>query len=265
MLEAYLDESGIHDGAVFCAVAGYFGRRNHWRHFGSAWIEALSQFGFKLSDFHAKDWMKSEAKRPALFRLAKTISRYSIYPVSMGIVVNDFKAFTLDQRKWLTGATLRRGEIRNSGSPNKPYYVPFLLCLMRVTVYAKIGSKARFYFGLDRTFSDYARALYAQIKTQKQNPRSEWRHKWALGDISFPMSSETPELQAADLLSHLTYLHMVERHRQGMWQVAPPPNSLLGLCIKNSRSKWDHVYTDKNSIRETLQKTSISQTESSSA
>jgi len=256
MLEAYLDEGGIHDGAAFCVVAGYVGRRNHWRHFEDAWKEVLAEFGFTLADFHAKDWMKSDSKRPILLELANAISRYAIYPVSMGIVVEDFNSLTLEQRKWLTGGTLRNGEVKTSGSPRKSYYVPFLLCLMRITTYSKPGNRVHFLLGLDRTFSGYARALYAQIKTKK-SARTEWVTKSALGDILFPMASETAELQAADLLSHLTYLHMVERQKEGIWQVAPPPNSLLGLCLKNSRSKWDHVFANKDTMQETLEKTSV--------
>jgi len=41
MMRLLLDESGIHDGAVFCAVAGYFGQQNHWRHFEKAWKATL--------------------------------------------------------------------------------------------------------------------------------------------------------------------------------------------------------------------------------
>lgn len=261
MLKAYLDESGIHDGAPFCVVAGYFGLNNHWRHFGAAWESVLSDHGASLRDFHAKDLMKCEAKRPLLIELAKTISRYAIYPVSMGIVVEDFDALTVEQRKWMTGATLRGGEVKTSGSPNKPYYVPFQLCLMRITTYAKIGGRVDFFFGLDRSFAGYARSLFAQIKTGERNPRSEWRTKWALGGIDFPMATETPELQAADLLTHLTYLHMVERHKEQNWIAAPKPGGLLAVCLKNSRSKWDHTFQEKNCMTATMHKTVLAQSD----
>ena len=78
MMEVFLDESGIHDGASVCVVAGYFGQRSHWRHFERAWKDVLLRFGFQLKDFHAKNWMKSRAKRPLLIELAKTIGKYSI-------------------------------------------------------------------------------------------------------------------------------------------------------------------------------------------
>jgi hypothetical protein len=36
MIDAYLDESGIHDGAEVCLIAGYFGGRVQWRKFSKA-------------------------------------------------------------------------------------------------------------------------------------------------------------------------------------------------------------------------------------
>jgi hypothetical protein len=31
MIDAYLDESGIHEGAEVCVIAGYFGGKGQWR------------------------------------------------------------------------------------------------------------------------------------------------------------------------------------------------------------------------------------------
>jgi hypothetical protein len=253
MMAAYLDESGIHDGAAVCVVAGYFGQRNHWRHFEAAWMAVLSRFGFRLENFHAKNWIKSRAKRPLLMELAKTIGKYAVYPVSMGIAIEDFNSFTYQQRRWLTGATARRGKLVTSGCPTKPYFVPFQLCLMRVASYVKPGRKAHFFFGLDRNFGDYAGALFRQAKTKlKNNPDSEWENKNQLGDISFPMASETPELQAADLLAYLTYLHLVGRIKTG--RGPSKPTGLLAMCLRNNRSQNDHGFQDKTCLAEALTK-----------
>ena len=255
MMEAYIDESGIHGGAPVCVVAGYFGRGNHWKHFESAWTHTLNKFGYRLEDFHAKDWLGSRAKRPLLIELSEAISRYSIYPVSMGIVVDDFNSFTLNQRRWLTGATARRGKLVTSGCPTKPYFVPFQLCLMRFTEYVKPGGRAHFFFGLDRTFGEYAGALFRQAKAKaKDTSHSEWKKKDRLGDIAFPMASETPELQAADLLAYLTYLHLRERIRFNKGPVKP--SGLLATCLKNTRHHDDHGFQDKSCLFETLKKAS---------
>ena len=251
MMKAYLDESGIHGGAAICVVAGYFGRANHWRHFEAAWKDVLCKFGFQLEDFHAKNWIKSRTKRPLLIELAKTIGKYPIYPVSMGIAVEDFNTFTYQQRRWLTGATARSGKLVTTGCPTKSYFVPFQLCLMRVTSYVKPGSKAHFFFGLDRHFGGYAGALFAQAKMNiKNNPQSEWRHKNTLGNIAFPMASKTPELQAADLLAYLTYLHMTERIKAE--EGPKEPKGLLTLCLQNTRSQNDHGFQQKNDLATVL-------------
>jgi hypothetical protein len=251
MMEAYLDESGIHDGAAVCVVAGYFGRRNHWRHFEAAWRDVLARFSCRLEDFHAKNWMKSKTKQPLLIELAKTIGKYSIYPVSMGIAVKDFNTFTYPQRRWLTGATARKGRLVSSGCPAKPYFVPFQLCLVRVTSYVKPGNKVHFFFGLDRNFGDYAGALFSQAKGNiHHTPESQWKNKKQLGDISFPMAAETPELQAADLLAYLTYVHMVERIKAGSGPMKP--TGLLALCLRNTRSQNDHGFQDKKCLATAL-------------
>jgi hypothetical protein len=253
MIEAYIDESGIHGDATVCVVAGYFGRRNHWNHFESAWRKVLHRFDFLLADFHAKDQIKSTKHAPMLLELAKTIGKFQVYPVSMTLVVDDFKLFSQERKRWLTGASFHRGKLVTSGAPSKPYFVPFQLLIQRVTDYAKVGTKAHFFCGLDRQFSEYARALFAKIKSDPPRPGSEWISKPRVGDIAFPMASETPELQAADLLAHLTYLHMAERSEANNWSAKP--SGLLALCLRNTRS-WtnDHAYQDKKALVATFEK-----------
>src|ERR1700722_375064 len=256
MIEAYIDESGIHGDASVCVVAGYFGRRNHWNHFESAWRKVLHRFDFALADFHAKDQIKQAKHRPLLMELARTISKYQIYPISMVLAVDDFKSFPHDLRCWLTGGSFRNGKLVSSGAPSKPYFVPFQLLVQRVTDYAEAGSKAHFFCGLDTQFSEYARALFAKIKTQPSRPDTAWESRSRLGDIAFPMASETPELQAADLFAHCTYLHMLERLKQknSLKDVTIEPRGMLALCLKNTRSKWDNACQDADAIISTFEK-----------
>lgn len=58
MIEAYLDESGIHDGATVCVISGYFGGRGQWKRFEEAWRNALKQSQVPLGEFHAKEVIK---------------------------------------------------------------------------------------------------------------------------------------------------------------------------------------------------------------
>lgn len=254
MIDAYIDESGIHDGAAVCVVAGYYGGRGQWKKFEKAWKRELNSAGMSLNEFHAKDLLKKDDERyKKLARnLAETIRdfRRKIHPVSMGIIVGDFSSFPDDVRKFLTGATLEveTGNIIGTGSPNKAYYVAFQHCLRRILSCAPIGGKAHFFFGLDRTFSAYAAELYQKAKS---NP--DWRFKEQMGDISFPEAKSTSQLQAADLLVHLTYqyaLTMIERHSWGEL----PPGPLLADAIAGTVHPLDHSYMDRTHLELTLTK-----------
>lgn len=245
MIDAYLDESGIQTGAAMCAIAGYFGEQKHFRPFERDWKKVLAKFDVKLAELHAKDFVKDDRHKQLIKSLSATIAQHKkIRPVSFGVVVNDFYSFSLDQRKFLTGATLRRGKFVSTGSPNKPYFVPFQLCVRVVTDHTPSGAKAHFFFGLDSTFSGYATALFKQMETP--NEHSDWQSRDRLGDPSFPKASETPQLQAADLLVHLTYLHMLERHREGKWLVQPQGN--LRLCLRNACCPSDHAFQDRSTL-----------------
>ena len=260
MMHAYLDESGIHDGAVICVVAGYFGGQAQLRKLEQAWLKVLKRYDFPLKDFHAKDLAKARRHRPMLEELARTIgTQPKVYPVCYGIVVDDFNAYTLNQRRWLTGATLneKTGKLKTTGAPSKPYFVPFQNCLRTVTSYAPVGGKAHFFFGVDRPFADYALAVFTQIKKQLTETEVEpawqtWFTRDRLGDVAFPLASETPQLQAADLFVHLAYQHMLEHRAAGDLGGAMPTGMLLD-CIKNMRALEDLRFQDKACLDDYLE------------
>jgi hypothetical protein len=55
MMEAYFDESGIHDGAKVCIVAGYYGSHSAWKRFESQWNKILADYPeVAVKGFHAK-------------------------------------------------------------------------------------------------------------------------------------------------------------------------------------------------------------------
>jgi hypothetical protein len=96
MIDAYLDESGIHDGAKVCVIAGYFGGPGQMKRFERAWKETLAKYSFPMKDFHAKDLIKSQKHLPMLKSLAKTAGQQpKVYPVAYGLVVDDFYTFSL--------------------------------------------------------------------------------------------------------------------------------------------------------------------------
>jgi hypothetical protein len=44
VIEAYLDETGIHDGAAFCVIAGYFGGPGQWKKFDNVWRLSVTSY-----------------------------------------------------------------------------------------------------------------------------------------------------------------------------------------------------------------------------
>lgn len=258
MIEAYLDESGIHDKSEFCVIAGYIGGRGQIKKLERAWKEVLAEYHFPMAEFHAKDLIKSSKYRPMLARLASVAGGHAkIHPVSYGLVVRDFNSFSLKQRRFLTGATLdhRSKRLVSTGCPSKPYFVPFQNVVKLVTDFAPVGSKAHFHFGIDRTFAEYAKALFHQILKQParaHRPWSSWKSRDRLGGVLFPRASETAPLQAADLLVHLTYLHLLECTANQRFH---EPNGLLQKCLLNLRTREDHQYQDRKSLESVLEQT----------
>jgi hypothetical protein len=72
-----------------------------------------------------------------------------------------------------------------------------------------------------------------------------------LGEPHFPLAKETPQLQAADLLVHLSYRHMKQRLEANEWGL--PPDRLLAICLRNSKTMHDHVYMDKACLQQRLE------------
>jgi hypothetical protein len=94
MIDAYLDESGIHEGAKVCVIAGYFGGSGQMKRLEKAWKKTLAEHSFEMKDFHAKDLIKVPKHALMLKSLAKLIGEQPrVYPVAYGIVVDDFYTF----------------------------------------------------------------------------------------------------------------------------------------------------------------------------
>src|SRR2546422_4977723 len=71
MIDAYLDQSGIHDGAAICVIAGYFGGRGRLGKLETAWKQVLKDFRFPMSEFHAKNLLGSRKHQAMLVALAE--------------------------------------------------------------------------------------------------------------------------------------------------------------------------------------------------
>jgi hypothetical protein len=264
VLLAYLDESGIHEGAEVCVIAGYFGGIGQWRKFESDWRKVLHRFKVPLEKFHAKDVLNHAGiflrmphgqHRDFIHEIAETIACYKIYPLSMAIVIEDFATYSEKQKRFLTGAVLDKGELQTSGCPSKPYFVPFMHCVRRLAEYTSAGSKVDFFFGLGRTFAGHANVLLHDLRECTYLRHSPWGER--IGVASFPKAKDTPQLQAADFLAYYMYSDMVERRQKkipmGLGSPLPPP--ALAKCVFRARGGvHDIIYFDKHVMDDLLEK-----------
>lgn len=91
------------------------------------------------------------------------------------------------------------------------------------------------------------------MKETKETPL-EVNCKERLGDLASPLAKDTPQLQAADLLVHLTYQFMLERQKAGSWDV--PPEGILGACVRNAKGGvGDFIFLDKRCLQAGLDQT----------
>ena len=263
MLNCYLDESGIHEGAKVCVVGGYFAGRGQWRKFEGSWNQILEKHEVPLEEFHAKDLLKcagffykwSDAESQALqMNLAEAVAEYKIYPVAQGVLVEEFFKLSLSERKFMTGATLTpRGRLKDSGNPRRPYFAPFQQIVKKVLGYAPVGGRGHFFLGLGSPLAENASELYSVLKNNDAHP-----YKERFGNISFPLAKRTPPLQASDLLVHVMYLDMLKYLVEG-GNLLMQPSPLMKLLIAHIREGRDLSYQDASLMRETMREIPVEQ------
>lgn len=248
MIQAYLDETGIHEGAGICAIAGYFGGQGQWKKIASKWGAIIRCYS--VTEFHAKrfwafddkgqrvgeykGWSRNKAD-DFLDELVTTIEDHRIHPVSSAIVMKSFNKLSYNQRKFLTGAELVNGRFKGTGCPSKPYFLPFQICIIDAADHAPIGGKAHFFFDLNKQFKGYALSLFSSVKNQ------DTKVKDRIGDIDFPTGLEFPQLQAADLLCYQCYQFALKR------AVNPNerPHPLLRRLVRGMLVETDTFLDDK--------------------
>jgi len=246
-----MDESGIHDGAKICVVAGYYGTQAAWEKFERQWRCVLRDHDLEVVGFHAKRFWKKikdddeeisrispyrgwndDKANKFLERLLQTIVRNRIFPFGYGVVVEHWTALPLNARKFLTGAAHRKGRFTSSGSPDRSYYLPFMYSVAASLAHSgapEIGEKVHFFVGLDKSFSDYAKDMYNRTFTAPQIKLSH-----LLGAIAFPLSKDTPQLQAADLLAHQLY-----REYMAFLRGARRRTGITRLLMRNQRQRFE--------------------------
>jgi hypothetical protein len=235
-----------------------WGKKGPWRKFEASWEATLEQKDFRvpLREFHAKDLIRrrrffqawSDDRYQVFLRaLGKTVAECRIHSVCYGIFIENFFEFILAERRFLTGRTWNatRQIFLSTGCPNKPYFVAFTECLKTVVFHTPMGARAHFLFGVDRPVAGYAKGLFRYLKL-----RSKIISTNRFGIIGFPLASETPHLQVADLFSYLSYQQMLERKASGDW--SSPPSSLLLALLRNRKLEVDTSYRSGKLLRDMI-------------
>lgn len=246
MMECYFDESGIHDGAKVCVVAGYYGTQIAWRKFEDQWKKVLRDYpeitdGFHAKRFFAKNenkerldgyagWSDDKANK-FLERLVQCTLRNRIFPIGYAVMVADFLGLPLETRQWFTGARFSKldGSAETNGCPNKPYYLPFQFCALKAAQLSN-AEKLHYFVGIDRTFHGYAAELYNFLMIDERM-EPEMRNRLG-GTLLNPPAKETPGLQAADLLANRMYRAALKK----LADPNSPDSQFLVKLLKNWRA-----------------------------
>jgi len=206
------DESGTHEGSVYCIVGGYRGSPGQWDIFSRNWRAVLQKYG--VPEFHSNvffnrkritdprknpylDWSDQKAG-DYLGELLKVISERRIYPVGCAVDVRDFESCSYGERCVLAGYNPRPSR-RKSQRP-APYHVAFRLMLHDATETTHPDTALHFKFALQEQYKQ--RALEA-FNLTKELGKTGREHQ--LRSIRFESPTDWPGLQAADLLMHHWY------------------------------------------------------------
>lgn len=254
MLTAYFDESGIHEDAGVCVVAGYWAKKGPWRVFERNWTATLREFDVPLDKFHAKDAVKRRDSAKLLRQLGSVTAASGIRPVCWAIYPDDFFSLSLNERRFLTGGTwhAEKREFLTTGKVSAPYFVPFQECVKIVTGHTPPADTVNFFFGCDRPAGKYAKELFDYWRRRASLATVPYVARFSptkFGRVGFPLAKETPPLQVADLLAHLTYLFMIENRHLDLKAV--PKEPLLSL-VCNRKSDNDMCFRSGPQLREMI-------------
>jgi hypothetical protein len=264
ILEACMDESGIHEGAHVCVIAGYWGSVKKWIRFESRWQEIILNANEpSLKEFHSVDFWYANGERKGVFAkwsdqkatqfiddLASCIVDSKLFPTSAVLVTSEWKKLNKQERMFLTGGYYSpiRNEWLTHGAPNKLYFFPFQLAIANPAFGCPPGLHVHYFFDLNKQFRNHALNLYALLKA---DTRIRCRHQ--LGGIDFESSHDLLGLQAADLFAYQTYKNAKIRI-ESKGPVQPyelPP--LLRKLVTNARSDQDFPFLGAESLNIALQ------------
>jgi hypothetical protein len=263
MVEAYMDESGIHDGAHVCVIAGYWGSEKKWIRFEKRWHEILKNTDEPtLKEFHSTELWNSKGERHGVFAkwsdakanrfindLVACIVETKIFPTSAMLVIEEWKKLNKDERRFLTGGYYNPVARRwiTPGAPNKTYFWPFQFAIATPAIHCRPGLHVHCTFDLNKQFKNHAVDLYALLKN---DPKFRVRHQ--LGALDLATSEEAAGLQAADLLAYQTYQFGKQRIQYAQPKHFKHAPILLQKLLTNNQGDDDFPFFDRHGLNVAL-------------
>lgn len=264
MLHAYMDESGIHDGAHVCVIAGYWGSQKKWRRFEDRWREILKAANeTTLKEFHSTEFWYADGRRKGMFAqwseskaegfigsLADCIVDSGLFPTSAALVTEEWKKRTKDERMFLTGGQYDKPNNRwvERGAPNRLYFLPFQIAVANPAMTCVSGLHVQYVFDLNKQFKAHALKLFKLLKTDK---KANFRHR--IGSIDFRTGEDAPGLQAADMLAYQVYksakLRIGRKAPLELDEISP----LLRKLISKGRAEYQFPFLDEEGLNRALQ------------
>ncbi len=253
MLQAYFDESGIHSDSRICVIAGFSGSTRHWQRFEASYKEEVGPDAEKPG-MHAKHFFSNWQRQAGLYKgwsgkrsmglltgLVQAIREGRLIPLGAAIDAKAFFAYSVDQRRHLTGGHLERGKWKISGSPEEPYYLPFQWAIIEALRRAeKAGWTMNFVFDQQHSLAPFALTWYDHIRESPEN--LQWRER--MGSLGFISRGDATPLQAADLLSYCWYRLLLRGN--GHLNVA------MRYVLDNWTKKNDEVHFFSRSVMDQL-------------
>ncbi len=264
MVEAYMDESGIHDRAHVCVVAGYWGSVKKWNRFEPRWKEIIKDAGEPtMKEFHSVEFWSANGERRGVFAkwseakanqfindLTDCIVSSRIFPTSAALVTEDWKKLNREERMFLTGGHYDRMNKRwlEHGAPNRLYFLPFQLALANPAMACKPGLHVHYVFDLNKQFKHHALRLFDLMKSAKA---ASYSHR--MGSIDFENGETAVGLQAADMLAYQVYKSARERIGRNEPLELDQLNPLLRKLISATREDYQFPFLDEHGLNQALQ------------
>lgn len=209
MLEAYLDESGTHDGAPVLCVAGYVGKREQWLKYEEEWLPIINES--RVSCFHAVE-AECDRLRPSL---ATAIDKGRFFGVTYSVKPDIFNSYATDQLK---------NEMGNAYAVCAVYCA---LVICRVAYAMKLGPVS-FIYELGQPNDEL---VIRSLKTLSMHNDPEMNIIYA----GLGRKKDVHPLAAADFLAHVTGTQDYNANDASWYEHLTHPSKVLHIELSKDK------------------------------